>query len=121
MTTQTEQQQANRAPKHPAPRSVPDTLAGFEVKDGEQVKKILRQRPMLAPLLVEMMAEIHKHFPEAERVVLAPEWESPGNLVARVMTHVEDAVASEERFDDAWTFPRWESHQGRLLLNVLAP
>lgn len=91
------------------------------MRDRDQVEKTLRLHPALAPLLTEMKAQISKHFPEAQRLILAPEWESPANLAVRVVTQMEDTIAGLERFDDAWTYPRWGQHKVRLLLAVLAP
>lgn len=120
MTTQTAQQQSNRALKV-KPRPAPDPLAGFEIRGREQVEKALRLHPTLLPLLVEMKAEAERRFPECELLMLAPMRDSPSDLVVRVKTDAADAYERLAQFDDEWARPRWKEINGRLMLTLIVP
>jgi hypothetical protein len=109
-------------PKQPVTSRHPtNPLEGYEVRDREQVEKLVHKRPVLGAQLVEMRAAAREYFPDMERMQVGLMWDSPKDLIVRVVTHDPNAYKQLERFGIEWEDPRWKELGGRLHLTVASP
>lgn len=80
----------------------------FEIEDTPAVRRYLRERPFLVPLLVEARRAIARYFPDdaRTRLQLVPDRDDGDHVdlfaVIRTALPADDALKRLDRFDEEW-------------------
>lgn len=96
----------------------------YFLPDPAEVKRFIRQRPALAPLLVEAIAVLYKYFGPGPyvrlRVVTDPEAEDCEELFAyiRVALPPDEALERLNRLDDEWFLDQLGRANGKFNFNL---